>query len=94
MGAGKAVVHSLKLAEAVSLRMLRDQLKDRPVIAKWKALPDYYEVSLAHQVNEQFHVLFLDNNNSLIAGETQQKGTANHAPLYPREVIKRGSSTH
>ena len=40
-------------------------------------------------MNEQFHVLFLDNNNSLIADETQQKGTVNHVPLYPREVIKR-----
>ena len=40
-------------------------------------------------MNEQFNVLFLDNNNSLIADETQQKGTVNHVPLYPREVIKR-----
>ncbi len=88
-GAGMAVVHTLKLAEAVSLRMLRDQLKDRPVIANWKALLDYCKASLAHQMNEQFHVMFLDNNNSLIADETQQKGTVNHVPLYPREVIKR-----
>jgi len=88
-GAGKAVAHSLKLAEAVSLRMLRDQLKDRPVIANWKALLDYCKASLAHQMNEQFHVMFLDNSNSLIADETQQKGTVNHVPLYPREVIKR-----
>ena len=29
-GAGNAVVHALKLAEAVSIRMLGDQLKDRP----------------------------------------------------------------
>ena len=40
-------------------------------------------------MNKQFHVLLLDNNNSLIADETQKKGTVNHVPLYPREVIKR-----
>ena len=88
-GAGLAVVHALKLAEAVALRTLRDQLKERPVIATWQALLDYCKVALAHQMNERFHVLFLDNNNSLIADEVQQKGTVNHVPLYPREVIKR-----
>ena len=88
-GAGQAVVHALKLAEAAAIRMLGDQFRDRPVIANWKALLDYCKASLAHKMNEQFHVLFLDNNNSLIADETQQKGTVNHVPLYPREVIKR-----
>lgn len=88
-GAGQAVAHALKLAEAVALRTLSDQLKERPVIATWQALLDYCKVALAHQMNERFHVLFLDNNNSLIADEVQQKGTVNHVPLYPREVIKR-----
>lgn len=88
-GAGQAVVHALKLAEAAAIRMLGDQLRDRPVIANRRALLDYCKASLAHKMNEQFHVLFLDNNNSLIADETQQKGTVNHVPLYPREVIKR-----
>ena len=88
-GAGQAVVHAFKLTEAVALRTLRDHLKERPVIATWKALLDYCKVALAHQMNERFHVLFLDNNNSLIADEVQQKGTVNHVPLYPREVIKR-----
>jgi len=88
-GAGRAVIHSLKLAEAISLRTLRDQVVERPVIATWKSLLDYCKAKLAHQMNEQFNVLFLDNNNSLIADETQQKGTVNHVPLYPREVIKR-----
>jgi DNA repair protein RadC len=59
------------------------------VIASWKSLLDYCKAKLAHQMNEQFNVLFLDNSNSLIADETQQKGTVNHVPLYPREVIKR-----
>ncbi len=88
-GAGKAVVHALKLAEAVSLKTLRDQLQGRPVVATWKTLLDYCKATLAHQMDEQFHVLFLDNNNTLIADETQQKGMVNHVPLYPREVIKR-----
>jgi DNA repair protein RadC len=34
-------------------------------------------------------VLFLDRKNVLIADEVQNKGTVDHAPVYPREVIKR-----
>ena len=38
---------------------------------------------------EQFRVLFLDKRNQLIADELQQKGTVDHTPVYPREVVKR-----
>ncbi len=93
-GAGDAVIHTLKLAEVVSLRTLRDHVVERPVIATWNSLLDYCKAKLAHQMNEQFNVLFLDNNNSLIADETQQRGTVNHVPLYPREVIKRALELH
>ena len=33
--------------------------------------------------------MFLDKRNQLIADEVQQSGTVDHAPVYPREVIKR-----
>ncbi|MDP6564890.1 MAG: DNA repair protein RadC, partial [Alphaproteobacteria bacterium] len=32
---------------------------------------------------------FLDRKNRLIADEVQQRGTVDHTPVYPREVIKR-----
>jgi DNA repair protein RadC len=32
---------------------------------------------------------FLDKHNQLIAEEVQQKDTVDHAPVYPREVVKR-----
>jgi DNA repair protein RadC len=38
---------------------------------------------------EQFRVLFLDTRNRLLADEAQARGTVNHTPVYPREVIKR-----
>ncbi len=34
-------------------------------------------------------LLFLDKKNRLIADELQQRGTVDHTPVYPREVIKR-----
>lgn len=34
-------------------------------------------------------MLFLNRRNVLIADEVQQKGTVDHTPVYPREVVKR-----
>ena len=44
---------------------------------------------MAHDMNEQFRIVFLNTKNMVIADEVQQKGTVNHTPVYPREVIKR-----
>jgi len=34
-------------------------------------------------------ILFLDKRNQLIIDEVQQRGTVDHTPVYPREVVKR-----
>ncbi len=44
---------------------------------------------MSFDTHEQFRVLFLDTRNQLIADEVQQRGTVNHTPVYPREVVKR-----
>ncbi|MBO6905120.1 MAG: DNA repair protein RadC, partial [Parvibaculum sp.] len=59
------------------------------VIGSWNALLDYCATSMAHNATEQFRILFLDRKNVLIADEVQQKGTVDHTPVYPREVVKR-----
>ena len=46
-------------------------------------------MSMAHRKTEQFHILFLDRKNILIADEAQAQGTVDHVPVYPREVVKR-----
>ena len=42
-----------------------------------------------HEPIEQFRVMFLDRKNILIKDEVQQRGTVDHTPLYPREIVKR-----
>ena len=44
---------------------------------------------MAYRSTEQFRILFLDRKSILIADEVQQKGTVDHTPVYPREVVKR-----
>ena len=88
-GVGDTVIHTLKLAQALNQRTLRETVTGRPVIGSWEAVVDYCTAQLAHRTAEHFRVLFLDSRNALIKDEEQQQGTVDHVVLYPREVIKR-----
>jgi DNA repair protein RadC len=79
----------LKVIGELLKRVLREEIRERPVIGSWTALIDYLQVALAHEPIEQFRVLFLDRKNILIRDELQQRGTVDHTPLYPREIVKR-----
>jgi len=62
---------------------------NRPVLSSWASLLDYCHTAMAHRETEQFRVLYLDRKNVLIADEEQARGTVDHVPVYPREVVKR-----
>jgi len=79
----------LKAVAELLKRVLREEIQGRPVLGSWSALLDYLRVALAHEQVEQFRVLFLDRKNTLIRDEQQQRGTVDHTPLYPREIVKR-----
>ena len=88
-GVGPSLVVELKLIEAAAQRLLRDRVINRPVLSSWQALLDYCQTAMAHRETEQFRILFLDRKNTLIADEAQARGTVDHVPVYPREVVKR-----
>jgi DNA repair protein RadC len=88
-GVGEAVIVELKLIEAAAQRLARARVINRPVLSSWQALIDYCQTALAHRETEEFRVLYLDRKNVLIADEAQARGTVDHVPVYPREVIKR-----
>ena len=78
-----------RLVREVACRMARAEVRSRPVLSNWQALIGYLQTAMAYEQIEQFRILFLDRKNSLIADEVQQRGTVNHTPVYPREVMKR-----
>ena len=79
----------LRLVREIACRMARAEVRSRPVLSNWQALIAYLQTAMAYEQIEQFRILFLDRKNSLIADEVQQRGTVNHTPVYPREVMKR-----
>lgn len=86
---GEAVIAELKIVEAAAHRLAQCRVLRRDVISSWDALIAYCHGSMAHRDIEQFRVLFLDRKNVLIADEEQARGTVDHVPVYPREVVKR-----
>jgi len=88
-GVGPAAALDLKLLQEATLRIGRAEAARRPVISSWSALLAYVKAALAHELREQFRVLFLDKKNQLIADEVMNEGTVDHAPVYPREVARR-----
>ena len=88
-GVGEAVALDLSLLHEATLRVSRGEVAKRTVITAWSQLLAYVRVALAHEPREQFRVLFLDKKNQLIADEVQNRGTVDHAPVYPREVVRR-----
>lgn len=88
-GCGPAVVTELKIVEATAHRLARSRVMQRDVITSWDAVLDYCHTVMSHRETEQFRIQFLDTKNALIADEEQGRGTVDHVPVYPREVVKR-----
>ena len=88
-GVGDAVVQELKIVEASAHRLAQSRVLGRHALTSWAALVDYCRTTMANRETEQFRILFLDRKNMLIADEEQARGTVDHVPVYPREVVKR-----
>jgi DNA repair protein RadC len=86
---GASAAGELALLHALLVRALEHPLRRRPVLSSWRAVKVYLQASLAASPREAFHVLFLDRANQLIADERMGAGTVDHAPVYPREVVRR-----
>jgi DNA repair protein RadC len=88
-GVGEAVAAQLKIVEAAAHRLAKTKVIGRPALSSWAALLDYCTAAMARGAKEEFRVLFLDRKNILIADEVQSRGTIDHTPVYPREIVKR-----
>lgn len=87
--AGPQAAAEIVLLHALLVRALQEPLRQRDVLNSLPAVKSYLRARLAAAPREAFHVLFLDKRNQLIADERMGEGTVDHAPVYPREVVRR-----
>lgn len=88
-GIGPGALLRLKLLRLLCERLARCEAEKRPIISTSSALLTYLRIALAEEPREQFRVLFLDRRNQLMRDELIAHGTIDHAPVYPREVVRR-----
>ncbi len=82
-------VVQFKAVREAARRIAKADIEKKPILSSWTQLLDYCRVCLADEPSEQFRVLYLNRKNILIRDDLQQRGTVDHTPVYPREVVKR-----
>ena len=90
-GLSEDAIAALKAAEALGIRMARAEVPDkvRPSLGSYDKVIEYCRTLAGHREIEEFHLLFLNRRNLLIADECHQKGSVCHTPVYPREICVR-----
>lgn len=88
-GISEATALEFKILQAAFEHAGREEAKRKDVISSWTSLLAYCKRALRHETHEQFRVLYLDRRNQLLADEVLNRGTVDHAPVYPREVARR-----
>jgi len=88
-GLGGTTITDFKMLRRLSVRLAREEVCRGSVLSSWSALVAYVRSALAHEPREQFRTLYLDKKNILLRDEFLAEGTVDHAPVYPREVIRR-----
>jgi DNA repair protein RadC len=87
-GVGQAVIFNFKLMQQAVHLCLKEEISKNPILGSWKALLDYLTVKMQHLKTEEFHVIYLNSKNEIIADEVQEKGTVSHTNIYIRKIIK------
>lgn len=88
-GVADAAIAQIKAIEAAAQLLVRTEILDKPLISSWDRLIEYCHSRIARSSIEQFMVIYLDRKNRLIDDEIQQRGSIDHTPVYPREVVRR-----
>jgi DNA repair protein RadC len=88
-GMRESAITEFKILEAGARRFAKGAAKKRLPIGSWSEVVDYCRTAIGFADREEFHVLFLDKRNNLIADEKFGAGTVDHTPVYPREVVRR-----
>ena len=95
----KGLGGNAKRAELVAVlelarRVMAQGLREREAFANPQAVKHYVQLQLAHKRHEVFAVLFLDQQQRLIAFEELFRGTLTRTSVYPREVVLRALHHH
>jgi DNA repair protein RadC len=79
----------LKLIKSTAACYAAGSAAGKDLVTSPERAVGYLKALLKGSKDEQFHALFLDSANALIASENLQTGTVNKSAVYPRKVAER-----
>jgi DNA repair protein RadC len=88
-GVGKESAIVIKFIRELATLYLEQKAKEKPQIACTSELLDFCRTAMGAKKDEEFCVIYLDAQNQIIEFETVQKGIANQAVVYPRQVLEK-----
>jgi DNA repair protein RadC len=89
LGIRQDIAYVLKAIHAGMRSVLKEPILERIPIGSFTQLIDYMGLSLKHETVEVLRMLYLDRKNGLMSDEETHRGTVDHVPIYPREIVKR-----
>lgn len=72
-----------------ALMILESRIRDSDVYSNPSNVKAFCRLQIAHELDEYFACMFLDNQHRLIAFERMFRGTVDGAAVYPRVVLRR-----
>lgn len=90
----EGVAAAIKIAHAVSLRRLEQEVKGQKVLASWQALEDYLRADMSAIRIERVRALLLNTKNVLIRDELLSEGSVDEAAVYVREIMRKAIDHH
>ena len=91
-GIGFAKMVQLKAVREIGMRVLAEQLQERPALESSSQAADYLSLRMRDLPREEFAGVFLDTRHRVLRFEVLFTGTINAAAVHPREVVKRALS--
>ena len=88
-GLGDTGIAALKIVQAASLRMLKGEFRNKPLLLSWDALLDWLRADMGPIDIERVRVLYLNSRNMLIRDKLASEGSIDQSAIYVREVVKR-----
>lgn len=91
---GDTAITVLKTNGEIINRILKNQVKQRPVLANWQAVLNYVQNSISNLNYEVFRVLFLNKNYQLIEDELLGIGENNQVQVSVKLIAKKSLILH
>jgi len=88
-GIGNYLLFLFKVVQHTSIRLVKAELINEPILNNDEAVTDYLLARLSHEPDEKSLVLYLNRQNRLIADEIVSHGTDDFVGVDPKIILQR-----